>query len=151
VDDISFAWESDWLVAMLQGDRLEPGGSGWIAWRVDTRNLVPGSYHTGWSVVGNAPHHRRISGKVSLLVRPLQSTVIGLQQGTGDPDVREFVIRWHSETGRVYSLFKSADLRSDHWQGVPGYTNLAGGGEMSYTGRINTLQHQFYRVVESEP
>ncbi len=151
VDDIVFSWEPDWLVAESAEGTIAPGASGWITWQVDASERVAGTYQSAWALTGNAPLQPRVAGEVVLQVRPPPPS-IGLQEVFDDPDAKAFVVRWHSETGRVYSLLSGTNLPVAQWRAVPGYTNLAGtGGEMSYTGRIGTVERQFYRIEESEP
>jgi thermitase len=151
VDDISFSWEPVWLQAVSTSGSIPAGGTGWVEWTVETSALLPGSYQTAWVVGGNAPFDRIVSGGVTLQVRPNLLTSIQLQQGADDVEEKLFVLRWYTESGRAYTLYSGPDLVTDQWVRVPGYIDLPGGGEMSYTGRIGELQQQFFRVVDREP
>ena len=151
VDDLSFSWQPSWLTSVSSGGSIEPGGSGWLEWRVDARDLGPGHYRSGWTVHGNAPEHPKVHGEVVLEVQPVPSGRISMQPYDEAETHRIFVLRWHSETGKVYSLQHGEDLRSGAWIGVPGYTNLPGGGMMSYTSRVDLVPRQFYRVLEEGP
>lgn len=151
LDDIMVDWAPQWLEADPASGTIEPGTVGWVTWRVDASGLGAGHYRSAWVLTGNAPLQQQMAGRVELEVRPAPPH-IRLQELPEEPDVRGFVVRWHSETGRVYSLLHGDNLTAGIWQGVPGYTNLAGtGAEISYTGRLDTTERQFYRIEDRLP
>lgn len=151
IDDISVDWDTSWLSAMFEAGVVGPGEADTITWRVDTAGLAPGAYHSVWSVASSDNMYRRVSGSVLLEVVSPRPGVIHMQGGDTNAFSEGFVLRWHSETGKVYSLLTRSNLLSSQWITIAGYSNLLGGGEMSYTGKIDSVGQQFYRVLEDIP
>ena len=61
------------------------------------------------------------------------------------------VVRWDTELGRFYSLFRAPDLTSE-WARVPAVSNVPGtGGGMSYTDTVDGVEMRFYRIRAAYP
>jgi len=143
VDDITFSWETPWLVAP-SGGSVAAGSSTSVELRLEAGALAPGTYRGGWTAVCNAPGYAWFGVPVTFRVTA-QTT---MRLDTEDPG--RFVLTWPSQTGRMYDLLSGTGLVD--WAGVPGFTNMPGqAGFMSYTGTIEALPKKFYRILETEP
>jgi hypothetical protein len=151
IDDIAFSWDTPWFVPVYESGVVGPGETAVITWRVDTAGLAAGMHESVWTLISDDPVYDRVSGQVSLEVIAPPTGQILMQQGTATGVASNyFVLRWHSDTGKVYSLLTRSNLISSQWFDVPGYINLSGGGEMSYTGQVEAASRQFYRVLEAD-
>jgi subtilisin family serine protease len=145
VDDISFSWDSPWLVAP-PGGRVAAGTSAVVELRLEAGDLAPGTYRGAWTVACNAPGSIRFG--VPLTFQIGAETTMRLDS----EDAGQFVLIWATQPGRTYHLHSGTGLTADAWAGIPGFTNLPGvSGSMAYTGTIEALPKKFYRILETQP
>ncbi len=137
-----------WLRPVAASGTLPAGASGELAWIVDSTGLEPGLYEAEWSVRGNDPQQVLWQGTVALTARAPAHAFISRPESPAATDLFEFVLRWQTETGLVYSLFTGTNLNQASWSPVPGYTNMPGGGMMSYTGHVERVPARFFRILE---
>ncbi len=149
IDDVEFSWESSWLQFSEYSGRVAPASSEGVPVLLDATRLPVGVYSGVLSMDHNDPTR-------STLTVLVQLTVVDAPSGTSislaEAAPRTFVIAWPSTTGQLYSLMLNTSLTDTvGWSGVPGYTNLSGvQGTMSYTGTIDSLPSQFYRIDETQ-
>jgi len=144
VDDITFAWDTPWLVAP-PGGSVPAGATAVVELRLEAGSLAPGTYRGGWTAICNAPGSTTFAVPITLSVSPETTMRLDDTEGAG-----QFVLTWASQPGRTYHLSSGTGLTD--WTGVPGFTNMPGqSGSMSYTGTIETLPRMFYRILEMQP
>ncbi|HAS81605.1 MAG TPA: hypothetical protein DCS43_02730 [Verrucomicrobia bacterium] len=146
LDDISFSWETPWLVAPASGS-VPAGGTADVELRLKTATLAPGFYQTRWIAPCNAPLQPILTVPISVRVYAPPSMRLSAE------NPGQFVVTWKSQTGRVYHLSSGTRMQEvAEWRGLPGATNLPGvAGSMSYTGRIEQVPMRFYRIDEQAP
>lgn len=150
IDDVAFTWGADWIQADPPSGTVAPGSAGTIELRLDASTLQAGRHQGTWVVECNAPGKTRFGGTISLQVKVMPPET-SIQLDSTAP--QNFVMTWHSETGRIYSLYTGTGLmHGARWQAVPGFTNMPGvTGSMSYTGIIDSVRAKFYRIEEKRP
>jgi len=150
IDDVAFSWGADWLTLSPTSGTVSAESTSDLPLVVNTTGLQVGTHRGALPLACNDPTQ-------PILVIPVTLDVTEAPQGASialaESDPQAFVISWQSTTSAVYSLMTSTNLRDGlEWTGVPDYTNLPGiDGTMSYTGVIDGIQAEFYRVDETLP
>ncbi len=145
IDDIKFAWESAWINLSTTSGSVEAASSAELPVEINSTGLQLGQYNNSILLTCNDPTQPTLNIPVMLHVAENNDAHIAMDPN--NPDA--FIISWQADTSHTYSLMGTTNLNTDNWTGIPEYTNLPGiNGVMSYTGSIDSISTQFYRVDE---